>query len=251
MSGTLVPTEMYADLFGLEKSRTKLEEYTSPFPKENRLNIIDTEITTAYQSRNEEMFKNIGVKISDIASSLPGNLAVFFPSYELLEKTLPYLQSYQSNATIIREERNMSKSEKEELFEMLVSLRKSKKKGVLLGVQGGSLSEGIDYSDNLLTGVIVVGLPLSPPTVESEALISYYESKFGSNKGKYYGYINPAMNKVLQACGRLIRSEKDRGVVVLMDKRFEWSMYAKCFPKDFSAIKTPKPEKECINFYSN
>gem|GEM_PF-1040293 len=248
MSGTLVPTEMYADLLGLDKNRTKLQEYTSPFPKENRLNIIDTEITSAYQARNEEMFKNIGVKISDIISSLPGNLAVFFPSYELLEKTLPYVRS---NAMLIREERNMSKSEKEELFETLVSIRKSKKKGILLGVQGGSLSEGIDYSDNLLSGVIVVGMPLSPPTVESEALISYYENKFGLGKGRYYGYINPAMNKVLQACGRIIRSEKDRGVVILMDKRFELPKYAKCFPKDFSAIKTSKPQNECIKFYSN
>ncbi len=247
MSGTLVPTEMYADLLGIEKGRVKLAEYLSPFPKENRLNIIDTEVTTSYQARDETMFRSIGDKITQISSAVPGNLAVFFPSYELLERTLPHLRG---SAMLVREERNMSKAEKAQLFDSLVALRKSKRPGMLLGVQGGSLSEGIDYSDNLLGGVVVVGMPLSPPTVESEALISYYERKFGEGKGVYYGYINPAMNKVMQACGRVIRSETDRGVVVLMDKRFEWGRYAKCFPKDFSATRSKKPEVECRQFYS-
>ena len=103
----------------------------------------------------------------------------------------------------------------------------------MLAVQGGSLSEGVDYRDNLLDGICIVGLPLSPPTTKIKGLIKYYKGKYGKSKGYYYTYVYPAINKVLQASGRAIRSYNDRAFIVLMDHRFGMSTYMKAFPPDF------------------
>jgi DNA excision repair protein ERCC-2 len=101
------------------------------------------------------------------------------------------------------------------------------------------LSEGVDYEGNVLAAVIVVGLPLSPPNVEVEALKEYYCRKFGFAKGVDYAYVFPAVNKVLQAAGRPIRSERDRAAIVLLEGRLLEPRYARCLPPDFE----PRPSK--------
>ena len=103
----------------------------------------------------------------------------------------------------------------------------------MFAVQGGSLSEGVDYRNNLLDGICIVGLPLSPPTTKITALIKYYKEKFGKSKGYYYSYVYPAINKVLQASGRAIRGYNDRAFIILMDHRFGVQKYMKAFPTDF------------------
>src|SRR3989304_609500 len=105
--------------------------------------------------------------------------------------------------------------------------------GLIAGVLGGGLSEGGDYRDNLLRAVCIVGLPLSPPTLEVEALKAYYTAKFGGEKGHEYAGVYPALNKVLQAAGRPIRGERDRAVVVLMDRRYLDARYVAGRPPDF------------------
>ena len=127
----------------------------------------------------------------------------------------------------------MGKRDREALTDRLEELRDGRG-GALLGVQGGSLSEGVDYIGNLLSCVVVVGLPLAPPSREVDALIAYFDGKFGPGKGEEYGYVNPAMNRVVQAAGRLIRTERDRGVVVLMDERFLQRRYLRTFPPDWT-----------------
>lgn len=239
MSGTLYPTEMYADILGISEDKAILREYTSPFPKENRPVIVTNKLTTAYKKRGPEMYKNIATSIVDITNHIKGNLAVFFQSYQMLFN-ISKLMSHNLKKRIITEDREMSKQDKDKIHNILVKSRKDKG-AILLGVMGGSLSEGIDYEDNVLESVIVVGLPLAPPSLEVEALQNYYAQKFDEERGLYYGYINPAMNKVMQALGRCIRSEKDRAVVVLMDDRFKWDRYKRCFPKDVDLEVTSSP----------
>ena len=106
----------------------------------------------------------------------------------------------------------------------------------------------MDFPGRMLDCVVVVGLPLEKPTLETEALINYYDFKFG--RGWDYGYIYPAMNRALQAAGRCIRSETDRGVIVLMDDRFNWRNYRKCFPRDMKSIITEKPEMYVKKFFT-
>ena len=118
---------------------------------------------------------------------------------------------------------------------------------VFVGVTGGSFGEGIDLPGKFLQGVVVVGVPLDSPDLETKALIQYYETLFKS--GWDYGYIYPAMNRVVQACGRVIRSETDKGIVVLLDERFTWKNYFKCLPMGWKSIVTMDPFERIKKFY--
>ena len=214
MSATLQPLEMYKDLFGVE-AITKT--YPSPFPKKNKLIMMDDSTTTKYENRTIEEYKKIANKIEEIFEKIPGNVACFFPSYEVLKNVLRYI----SNKEVLVQRENMNSKEIQNLFEQL----KKSKKVLLFGVMGGSLSEGVDYPENVLKGIIVVGIPLEKPNLETNARISFYEKKFG-NKGKDYAYIIPAIIRAVQAAGRAIRSEKDKAVIVFMDKRYKWRIYS-------------------------
>ena len=96
----------------------------------------------------------------------------------------------------------------------------------------GSFGEGIDLPGTLLRGVLIVGIPLTVPDLKTRELIKYYDNKFG--KGMEYGYILPAVTRVMQNAGRCIRSESDRGVIVFIDERYLMKRYRECFPKNSS-----------------
>lgn len=250
MSGTLCPTEMYADVLGAAPDRIKgkeivLREYKSPFPKENRVIVVTKELTTKYTKRSEEMYRKVAGKIAEVAKYVRGGMAVFFPSYALLKNISAFLPEGVRRRTIV-ERREMKKEEKNRLYEML----REDNEGILLAVQGGSFSEGMDYESNTLKAIIVVGLPLSPPTLEVKTIEGYYAGKYGAEKGRLYGYHYPAITKVLQAAGRGIRSEQDRCIIILMDYRFAQFPYKKCLPSDFNMTFTDRAEEFCINFFS-
>ena len=104
--------------------------------------------------------------------------------------------------------------------------------GLLLAVVGGNFHEGVDLPGNLLSGVIIVGLPLGQPDLTTKQLIAYYDEKY--RKGWDYGYIFPAFVKAMQCAGRCIRSENDRGVIAFIDDRYSWPKYYACFPKGYN-----------------
>ena len=243
MSGTLYPAEMYADLLGIDRSRREIRTYGSPFPKTNRLLLVHPELTTLYAKRSSEMHDRIAEQIGAIATAVRGNVALFFPSYELLEQAHSRFLALRVRKRVLVERPEWTKAQRDGSIE---ALRVSRGDGgaVLFAVQGGSLSEGVDYEGNVLTAVVVVGLPLSPPNVEVEALKDYYCRKFGFAKGYDYAYVFPAVNKVLQAAGRPIRSERDRAAIILLEGRLLEPRYARCLPPDFDPrpCKAPAPE---------
>jgi len=250
MSGTLCPTEMYADVLGASSDRLKgkevvLREYMSPFPKENRLIVVTKNLTTKYTKRGEEMYRKVAGKIGEVAKYVKGGMAIFFPSYALLKNIAAYLPEEIRRRAIV-ERRGMRKEEKNELYEIL---RDEHARNILLAVQGGSLSEGMDYESNVLKAIIVVGLPLSPPTLEVKNIEGYYAGKYGAEKGRLYGYLYPAITKVLQAAGRGIRSEHDRCIIVLMDYRFAQFPYKNCLPSDYDMTSTDRAEVFCKKFF--
>jgi DNA excision repair protein ERCC-2 len=149
------------------------------------------------------------------------------------------------NRHIIDEKRTYSKAEKENLVNCL---RKAKNY-LLMGVQGGSLSEGVDYNNNILSCIIIAGMPFPPPSLELDALQEYYLLKFGQGKGYEYACVYPALNRVLQAVGRCIRSETDRGFVVLMDKRFNYPQYKNAIPQEFTYTRAKNLSLECKKFF--
>ncbi|MBU1202067.1 MAG: ATP-dependent DNA helicase [Nanoarchaeota archaeon] len=243
MSGTLTPTYMYKELLGFEEAEEKT--YSSPFPEENRLNIIIPKTSTKYELRNQKQFREIAQILAKIVNAVPGNSALFFPSYHL--RDVVYKEFYTlSKKTVFVEHANLSKSEKHELLEKFKSYKGVG--AVLLGVISGSFGEGIDLPGDYLKCVVVVGLPLTKPDLESKALIDYYDKKF--SKGWDYGYLFPAFNKTLQSAGRCIRSETDKGVVIFLDERYSWSNYHRCFPVSWSIKTTLLYEKMIENFFS-
>ncbi len=249
MSGTLFPPRMYADVLGLEHDRTVLREYLSPFPRKNRPVYVMSNVTTLYKRRNPEMYARIADHIRNATEAASGNAAVFFPSYALLQEIEFELMEMRPGKPLVIEERGMKKVEKERLYRKLDRLQYMGG-ATLLGVQGGSFSEGIDYPGGLLNMVIIVGIPLAPPSLEVELLISYYKRLFGQSRGYKYSYLLPALSRVLQAAGRCIRSEEDRGVVILMDRRFGQSNFAGHYPRDFKTRSTDKLFEEVEEFFA-
>jgi DNA excision repair protein ERCC-2 len=162
----------------------------------------------------------------------------FFPSFEILERVAPKIIV---SRKILKQERELNISEKESLIHNFRCLGNSFG-GLLLAVSGGSIAEGIDFPGEHLYGAIIVGVPFAKVSLQTKALIDYYDKKF--KKGWEYAYNAPAINKAVQAAGRVIRSENDRGVCIFLDKRFSDKRFEQFFPKDFVATKTIEPEKE-------
>jgi DNA excision repair protein ERCC-2 len=223
MSGTLKPAEMYRDLLGMPEDAV-IREYKSPFPPKNKLTLIVPKTTTKFTMRSNEQFRNIAEVSAEIANLIPGNSAMFFPSYHIRDIVANHF-NVRTKKTVFTEKSGMTKEEKED---MLSEFKKYKDSGaVLLAVASGSFGEGIDLPGDFLKAVVVVGLPLNKPDLETQQLIQYYDKKF--SKGWDYGYLIPAMNKCMQSAGRCIRSETDRGVIVFLDERFAWQNYLRFF----------------------
>ncbi len=243
MSGTLTPTGMYRELLGFDDAEE--ETYKSPFPDQNRLNIIIPKTSTKYELRNSQQFKDIAEILAKVVNTVPGNTAVFFPSYYLRDQIYKEFNPLAKKSVFV-EHANLTKNEKQELLEKFKGYKNSG--AVLLGAISGSFGEGIDLPGDYLKCVIIVGLPLTKPDLESKALIDYYDAKFG--KGWDYGYLFPAFNKTLQSAGRCIRSEHDKGVIIFLDERYTWSNYRRCFPDSWNIRTTMLYEKIISEFFS-
>lgn len=242
MSGTLTPTNMYADILGFKNP--VLKEYKSPFPEKNKLSLIIPKTTTKFTKRNPEQYKEIARITAQITNLIPGNSAVFFPSYRLRDDINNFFQNFSAKTTFL-EQPGLTKTEKQELLEKFKSYRKQG--AVLLGVASGSFGEGIDLPGDYLKAVVVAGLPLQKPDLEIQKLIEYYDKKFG--KGWDYGYVFPAITKCLQSAGRCIRSETDKGAVIFLDERFAWPNYKRCFPPEWDIKITHNFATEINEFF--
>ena len=243
MSGTLHPGEMYADLLGIKDPM--IRSYRSPFPEENRKVISVDHLTTSYGERGIPMYQAYANGIAEIANNTPGNVAVFFPSYSLMNSVAERLDMVHLEKEMILEDRRFTKADREDIVRRLHITGSN----LLLGVQGGSLSEGVDYKNNILCSVIIAGIPFPPPTPETKALEEYYTSKFDQTKGYEYARVFPAINRVVQAAGRCIRSRNDKGLIVLMDKRFNNPHYKKMMPDDFRFHVAKDLKEECDKFF--
>lgn len=225
MSGTLNPTSFYRDLLGVEDCIEV--SFGNPFPEDNRLVMVVPKTTTKFTFRNEGQYQRIAQTTAEIVNKVPGNCAVFFPSYFLRDQVGNSFNKL-TNKTIMMESPGMTKEEKQEFLEKFKSYSRSG--AVLTGVMNGSFSEGVDLPGDLLKCVVIVGLPLQKPDLEANQLIEYYDKKFA--RGWDYGYLYPAFNKSLQSAGRCIRSETDKGVIVFLDERYAGANYFRLFPKD-------------------
>ena len=224
LSGTLSPLEEYRDSIGLPENSALLS-MSPPFPPENRMLVHSGTLTTNYEQLMRDpkmigMFRGAIAEILDVEKDR--NLALFFPSFDLLGKisgseeledgsSLP--PSLRCGRELFVEKRGSGQSE---VMDLVARFKKSRG-GVLASVIGGRLSEGVDYPGRELESVILVGVPYPKPNARQRALLSYYDIRFG--KGWEYTVIAPAARRMLQALGRMIRGEEERGFGAILDKR--------------------------------
>lgn len=225
-SATLKPFEFYSQLAGLRKKELKTAEFVSPFPKENRKLLIIPQISSKYSER-EKNYPRIAEAIERIASLKAGNYVAFFPSFDFMERVLQRFRAPEG-FEVLRQERKMRN---DDIRDVLDRLAWPGQYHVLFAVQGGVFSEGVDFAGDMLIGAFVIGPPLPSFDLEREQMKSYYETNYKA--GFDYAYTYPAMAKAVQAAGRVIRSENDKGLIVLMDNRFVQSSYAKSMPQDW------------------
>ena len=232
MSGTLLPLTMYRELFGLEEA--DMRDYASQFPKGNRLCLVDQSVSTKYESRSNDEYKKMADRIEEVRKAMRGNLAVFFPSFGVLNSVYRHMRT---------EVGHIQRSEmKSVAVEKFIENFKRSEDSTLFGVMGGSMSEGIDYANNVIKGIIIVGIPMERPSLELKAKIEYMNRKF-DGKGNEYAYVIPGIIRAAQAAGRAIRSETDRAFIVFMDRRYGWSSYRSLISK-FVEL---SDEKDCIS----
>ncbi len=225
-SATLKPFDYYARLSGLELKEIKTAEFESPFAKSKRKLLIIPQISTKYSDR-ERNYAKIAETISRIAALRPGNHLAFFPSFDFLEKVAAQF-TVPPGFSLIQQERYMKNSDTEAVLE---GLKSQAWPTLLFAVQGGVFSEGVDYPGDMVVGAFIVGPPLPQFDLERETMKKYYETHY--RDGFSYAYAYPAMAKAVQAAGRVIRTETDRGVIVLMDGRFIEPGYSKSMPRDW------------------
>lgn len=216
ISGTLSPVGSYAKyFFGDLPVRTL--SLPNAFPKKNRLIVCSRDITTAFSMRQNERNLHLIKTYIETFSRLPGNLAVYFPSYQVLEQFSAQVSGGSRGKRVFIEPRDTRDAE-ESLREFL-SLPETGKSGLLLAVCGGKWSEGLDYRGELLQGAMVIGLPLAPFNQVRKMIIEYFRRRFG-DEGEFLCYTLPAINRAQQALGRVLRTPEDRGVLVIGEKRF-------------------------------
>lgn len=225
-SATLKPFDFYRRLGGLSGRELKTAEFTSPFPKARRKILIIPQISSKYSERARN-YPRIAEAIEKISAVKRGNYFAFFPSFEFMERVLDEFRP-PLGVVVLKQERNMRR---DDIEGVMGHLNNPGSAHILFAVQGGVFSEGVDYPGDMAIGAFIIGPPLPNFDLERVEMREYYERHY--QEGFDYAFTYPAMAKAVQAAGRVIRSETDRGIIVLMDNRFIQPSYAKSMPQDW------------------
>ena len=230
MSGTLYPPSMYANILALPQTRTTSVAYASPFAAMRRPVVVAKNVTTKYTERSLANTLALREHVQALIDASPGNVAVFAPSYAMLNEVI--LEGHFRGARLMAESRDWTKGDLDQIVDTLLEEKRNGRKILLAGVFGARLSEGVDYHSGALDAVACIGIPNPPPSVLSKSLKTYAEERFGRNLAWRYTVSQPAVNAILQAMGRPIRSIGDRALIVLLDRRVTDRTYSSCFPSD-------------------
>ncbi|SEN05150.1 Rad3-related DNA helicase [Mesobacillus persicus] len=225
-SATLLPLPYFTDMLGGTS-----DDYTIKIPSlfgEEQTDVYIQQLSTRYHDR-ESTKKHLVEMISQLVRERRGNYLIFFPSYQYMKTVYEdFISSYPDISTIIQ----TNKMDEEERDQFLGMFKEDSGQSLLgFAVLGGVFSEGIDLKGDRLNGVIVVGVGLPQVCLERNIMKEYFQST-GKN-GYDYAYTFPGINKVIQAGGRLIRSESDSGTIVLVDDRFLTQKYQHLLPEEW------------------
>ncbi len=251
-SATLLPITYYREqLAGRE------DDYAiyapSPFDTQNRLLMIGRNVSTKYTRRGPAEYQKIAEYIVNFISSRLGNYLVFFPSYRMMQDVQEYLKNLLCESSLLvnlhAQENTMTEAEREEFLSHFQNTPQTTTLG--LCVMGGIFGEGIDLKDSRLIGAVIVGTGLPMVCTENELFREYFDSQKGT--GFDYAYQYPGMNKVLQAAGRVIRTDTDRGAILLLDERFLQPSYQRLFPREwypYEVVNQNSMKQQLENFWN-
>ena len=227
-SATLSPVQYYQNLLVGHTDDLTFRQ-SSPF-NQNQFQVLVADylpMTYKYRSQVVDSLCELIKKATDIKA---GNYFCFFPSFSYMEEVYQrYIQLY-PEAEVLIQSRELKDVEKEAFLANF----QAQNEQVVLGfcVLGGVFSEGIDLKKNRLIGSIIVSVGLPQISKEQEELKKYFDEK--NQQGFYYIYQLPGFNKIMQAAGRVIRTEEDRGVILLIDQRFSRKDYMQLYPTHWS-----------------
>ena len=232
-SATLLPIQYYKRLLSTEKDNYAIY-IDSSFDTKKRLLMNGVDVSTRYAMRSREMYQRYATYIFRVVKAKMGNYLIFFPSYRFMEDVYRefagLLAEKEEEMDLVIQQQHMDEEERENFLRAFEMGREKSLIG--FGVLGGIFSEGIDLTNEKLIGTLIIGTGLPQVCNEREILKSYFDQK--GLYGFDYAYRYPGMNKVLQAAGRVIRTEDDRGVILLLDERFQREKGKEIFPKEWA-----------------
>jgi len=226
-SATLTPTEYFQKTFGCGEASSGLV-LASPFPREN-LCVMVSNVSTLFRNRRNTKEMVAGL-VRSLVSQKIGNYLIFFPSYSYMTMVVRSFETLFPEFETLVQTPRLTEVDREHFLQKFSRHNSSTLVG--FAVMGGVFGEGIDLVGDRLTGAAVVGVGMPPPNLERELINAYFAEQYDA--GYEFAYIFPGFNKVLQASGRVIRSETDRGVVLLIDRRFASRNYQSMFPDDWN-----------------
>lgn len=240
VSATLKPAPFHIALLGLDAERVDVVSLPSPFPAERRKVLVASRVSTAYKDRENHAAPTAAL-LASCVSAVPGNTAIYFPSFAMLDDLVPRIDP--GGRTWLIQRAGMDDRAR---ADALVTLQAGGPPKVLCGVLGGVFAEGIDLPAGALDAVIVVSPALPPVGLFRDLLRERYEERFGD--GFLYASFVPGAARVVQAAGRLIRRPEDRGVIVLVDRRFRWREVRALLPQEWTLSFAPDPSLEIRAF---
>ncbi|MBO6701846.1 MAG: ATP-dependent DNA helicase [Pseudomonadales bacterium] len=219
-SATLRPSGFFREMMGIPES-SKWYRLPSPFPEERLHVSVATFVDTSYRGR-ESSADELCTLIHDVISGKPGNYLIFFPSYQYLETIQDRFEQKYPAIPLLVQARNMSDEERGDFLSRFDDASET----CGFAVMGGAFSEGIDLKGDRLIGVVVVGVGLPQVGIERDLIRDHFPEH-----GFEFAYQYPGMTRVLQTAGRLIRDAKDKGVLCLVDRRYEEDRYLDLLPE--------------------
>jgi Rad3-related DNA helicase len=230
-SATLTPTEYFAAILGGGK-RAVTVSFPSPFDKSNLCLCVVDSVSTRYEDR-ETSCRRIVSMIAAAVSAKSGNYMVYCPSYAYLEKVHGlFVKRYPKVQTVVQTP-HMTAAERDSFIGAFQP--DNKKRLVGFCVMGGLFSEGVDLPGRALIGAIIIGVGMPGISNERNIMKEYYD-EVTEGQGYDYAYVYPGMNRVLQAAGRVIRRDEDRGIVVLIDDRYAGEPYLHLYPDHWDGM---------------
>ncbi len=230
-SATLSPLSYYKDVLG-GRRRDAMLEVPSPFDRSHLCVAVMDKISTRYLER-EDTVKAVVRAILTCVKAKPGNYMVFCPSYHYMMRLYDAVHAAVPRLALLVQKKDMTRAEREDFLRAFDADARQALVGFC--VTGGIYSEGVDLVGRRLIGAIVVGVGLPNLSDEREAIRAYFDER--TEEGRAYAYVYPGMNRVLQAAGRVIRTEEDRGVILLIDDRFATPEYRTLIPEHWQGLR--------------